>query len=386
MQKCLLSGIFLLMGSYLLAQARLQVVNDSVRITDGELIIRNSTRDVPGLLYNTGNGLTQFKPGWMVGGNTSVGLTGYFGTRDNSSIRIVTNNVLRGKWDSLGNLLIGNAPDRAIAPNQIPGKVVIFDSTAGGIVVAGGWTNSGANGYNAVRMYYNSTNGPAVSVVKQGDPLTLIGTNGAGGQVNIKIGSGSYGGTNGGSGIEFNTSNINSGGFASAFRIYGTGNTVAGATNSYVLVAPTLNSGNTDVVEGLRISPFYSGGRNLLFNFGWNSAANGAGTHKGTVVADRIGRTALGSDKIDSAAILSMNTTTAGFLPPRLTTAQRDALGANELQRVTLNGFDGGTADAFKITYGGNESTLIGFGGAAYTAANIKIAIEAITGLPGRQR
>lgn len=45
-----------------LAQTRLQVADDSVRIMNGELIIRNNTKGINGYLYNKGNGLTEFRP------------------------------------------------------------------------------------------------------------------------------------------------------------------------------------------------------------------------------------------------------------------------------------------------------------------------------------
>ena len=61
MRKHFFSSLFLLLNIVVSAQTRLQVINDSVRITNAELIIRNSTKDVQGYLYNAGNGLTQFK-------------------------------------------------------------------------------------------------------------------------------------------------------------------------------------------------------------------------------------------------------------------------------------------------------------------------------------
>lgn len=55
--------------------------------------------------------------------------------------------------------------------------------------------------------------------------------------------------------------------------------------------------------------------------------------------------------------------------------------GVNEVVNVVLTGFDGGTADSFKITFGGSESALIGFGGVTYTAAHIKTAFDGISGV-----
>ncbi|RYY11624.1 MAG: hypothetical protein EOO04_34920, partial [Chitinophagaceae bacterium] len=42
------------------SQTRLQVLQDSVRVADAELVLRNSTRNINGFLYNTGNGKTRF--------------------------------------------------------------------------------------------------------------------------------------------------------------------------------------------------------------------------------------------------------------------------------------------------------------------------------------
>ncbi|HEY4289736.1 MAG TPA: SGNH/GDSL hydrolase family protein [Puia sp.] len=62
---------YLLFCQAVFSQSRLQVVQDSVRIINAELIIGNSTRSVQGgYLYNTGNGVTQFRlPAFSGGGN-----------------------------------------------------------------------------------------------------------------------------------------------------------------------------------------------------------------------------------------------------------------------------------------------------------------------------
>ena len=73
MRKHFFSFPFLLLSIAASAQTKLQVVNDSVRVNNAELIIRNSTKDVQGYLYNTGNGLTHFK---TIDGNYITGLTG----------------------------------------------------------------------------------------------------------------------------------------------------------------------------------------------------------------------------------------------------------------------------------------------------------------------
>lgn len=63
MQKIsvLLAIVLCLSSIRTVAQTRLQVVSDSVRVSDAELIIRNQTRNVPGILFNKGNGVTEFR-------------------------------------------------------------------------------------------------------------------------------------------------------------------------------------------------------------------------------------------------------------------------------------------------------------------------------------
>lgn len=51
----------LLLISYIsMAQTRLQVVQDTVRVNNAELVIRNGSKDISGFLFNAGNGKTRF--------------------------------------------------------------------------------------------------------------------------------------------------------------------------------------------------------------------------------------------------------------------------------------------------------------------------------------
>src|ERR1700722_20135374 len=104
---------------------------DSVKLTgcdSNELIIENHTQNVPGFLFNTGNGRTQFRRGllnlgggayqigadtlriptnaWLQGGN-AFGTTGILGTLDNNHLDLYTNGSRAARLDSLGNLLVG---------------------------------------------------------------------------------------------------------------------------------------------------------------------------------------------------------------------------------------------------------------------------------------
>lgn len=124
---CLSNAIF--------SQYTYTIKADSVKITNcdsSELIIENHTQGVPGFLFNTGNGRTQFRRGvvkingglyligadtlnlggnpWVQGGN-SFGATGVLGTQDNHHLDLYTNNIQRVRLDSAGNLLIGTTTD-----------------------------------------------------------------------------------------------------------------------------------------------------------------------------------------------------------------------------------------------------------------------------------
>lgn len=58
--KFILSLLIMLAALTGFSQSRLQVVADTVRVADAELVIRNSTRNIGGFLYNSGNGKTKF--------------------------------------------------------------------------------------------------------------------------------------------------------------------------------------------------------------------------------------------------------------------------------------------------------------------------------------
>jgi len=112
--------------AHLNAQYVYTIKADSVKITNcdsAELILENHTQNIPGFLFNTGNGRTIFKRalqpignnmyiigadtlqlspnGWVQGGN-AFGAPGVLGTLDNHSLNIMTNGAIRSKFDSLG--------------------------------------------------------------------------------------------------------------------------------------------------------------------------------------------------------------------------------------------------------------------------------------------
>ncbi|AEV99268.1 hypothetical protein A4D02_32220 [Niastella koreensis] len=134
MKQILFLLAFLCMEKGLQSQYIYTIKADSVKITNScdtaELIVENHTQTVPGFLFNKGRGRTEFRRAlqrvndnlyligadtlklnaWMQGGN-SWGTTGVFGTMDNNSIDIYTNNAVRGRWTNTGNLLIGTTTD-----------------------------------------------------------------------------------------------------------------------------------------------------------------------------------------------------------------------------------------------------------------------------------
>lgn len=62
MKYFFLSAILCILVSYaVVAQSKLQVTRDTIRVVNAELVIRNGSKAVQGYLYNTGNGITQFR-------------------------------------------------------------------------------------------------------------------------------------------------------------------------------------------------------------------------------------------------------------------------------------------------------------------------------------
>jgi lysophospholipase L1-like esterase len=62
MKYFFLSAILCILVSYaVMAQSKLQVTHDTIRVVNAELVIRNGSKAVQGYLYNTGNGITQFR-------------------------------------------------------------------------------------------------------------------------------------------------------------------------------------------------------------------------------------------------------------------------------------------------------------------------------------
>jgi hypothetical protein len=151
---------------------------DSTRLTgcdSNELIVENHTQNVPGFLYNTGNGRTIFKRGaqqlsngayligsdtvkaWVQGGN-AFGATGILGTLDNNPLDLYTNGQPRARLTNTGNLLLGTTTDNGNLL-QVNGPATITGNTNIGVATitsAGNLINTNAILFNHVVSQYHA--------------------------------------------------------------------------------------------------------------------------------------------------------------------------------------------------------------------------------------
>jgi len=131
------------------AQTTYTLTADSVKLTSPdstELIIENHTQNVPGFLFNTGQGRTIFKRGaiklsdtsyligadtiktrlnpWIQNGNT-FGTTGKLGTLDNNHLDLYTNNTFRARYTNAGKVLIGVNTETTDGVLQVNGGLTL---------------------------------------------------------------------------------------------------------------------------------------------------------------------------------------------------------------------------------------------------------------------
>lgn len=154
----------LLVSFHLSAQFVYPIKADSTLLTgcnSNELIIENHTRNVPGFLFNTGNGRTLFKRGviklndsfyliggdtlrynaWVQGGNR-WGSIGKLGTLDSNHLGLYTNGQERMRWTNTGRLLIGTTTDNLKETVQLNGSMFATGYISNFLAPSG--TNSGA--------------------------------------------------------------------------------------------------------------------------------------------------------------------------------------------------------------------------------------------------
>jgi hypothetical protein len=183
---CLLTLLF----SRLYAQTPITytITADSVLLTScdsSELIIQNHTQNVPGFLFNTGNGRTIFKHGlqplpngsyligadtlnlsnsWLQGGNR-FGTTGILGTLDNNPLDLYSNGSQRLRFTPTGRMLFGTTADNGTNTFQFNGS--IYDTL-------GFFTNFtspfiGSNNSGALRLRWGGGDGVYIGFFYQGN-------------------------------------------------------------------------------------------------------------------------------------------------------------------------------------------------------------------------
>jgi hypothetical protein len=200
-------------GIRLKAQSIYTITADSVKLTScdsSELIIMNHTQNVPGFLFNTGNGRTIFKRAiqslgnnayafgadtlqlaspnaWTQGGN-SFGATGVLGTTDDHPLNVYTNDILRATFDSLGgfnaygtgyfgkNVSMANYTTLSVGgtyiiddPDQrlvtcVPGETLEISSGVGGYALFNGNIVLGTGSGYGIAMNPDGTVNPAILI------------------------------------------------------------------------------------------------------------------------------------------------------------------------------------------------------------------------------
>lgn len=61
MGRFLVFACLLVSAHQVMAQSPMRVTPDSIKVTNAEVVVRNATKDIPGYLFNNGNGTTAFK-------------------------------------------------------------------------------------------------------------------------------------------------------------------------------------------------------------------------------------------------------------------------------------------------------------------------------------
>ena len=185
------------------------VQGDSVKLANAndsanaELIIENSTRNVPGYLFNTGNGRTQFRRAlipigpnkyligndtldlsgivstnaWLTSGNAGTDSANFIGTIDNQPIRFRVDNQPSGFMEYLGNYNQGLGINSLLnistgTKNTAFGYASLFNNLTGSQNVGIGYTSL----YHVSSGNYNTGVGWAALGYNDGSGNTAMGT------------------------------------------------------------------------------------------------------------------------------------------------------------------------------------------------------------------
>ena len=279
---------------------------------------------------------TQLDTKWGTSGNAStISGTNFVGTTDNISLTFRTNAIKRASLDSVGvfsvdssilvngTMRIGRGGQKVATNTGVGTSTLIVNGT-------GGIQNTGV-GYETLKA--NTTGDDNTAVGYSSLPaVTTASSNTAVGSQSLQALS------NGGS---FNT----------AVGVYALSTTNAAENTSIGYAAGLSNSsGAANVYIGNRAGQNMTTESNRLIINSFNTGSKALDTtntliygafsafashRKLTINAESVGVNTAGV--VNASAVLEVTSTIKGFLPPRMTTAQRDAIGTPAAGLIIYN-------------------------------------------------
>lgn len=188
--------------------------------------------------------------------------------------------------------------------------------------------------------------------------LRILGTGGSGGTHTIDLG-GNFSGVGPAGVMIFSSNMINLGNTSHNYQFNGTTNTVLGARAVHVGIAPTMSSASGDSIA-LRVSPYFPSSPNkIIADFGENTANADSGTHTPMLRIFPSG-VSINNAGINSSAIFEISSTSKGFLSPRMTTTERNAITTPAtgllIYNVTTLGLEHYNGTAWVPVGGGSET------------------------------
>jgi hypothetical protein len=249
-------------------QTHLQVIQDSVRLTNGEFILRNNTSSVNGFLYNTGNGITAFKHGLL-----KIDDTTYIIGSDTLNIKGSANNVtLSGTQTITGDKTFASLPSLS--------SFNTIDRTTNYEKHTEEWQSSAYT----IGNYFGGTG--TIRSLQLGVQMLSGATSLSGGARLFSINplaTPNYGI------FDFNVNGTATS--PNIITMQGTAQSTS-ATQNWLAIVPTINQSSSAGFTSLLISPYeqnLGSGSNLFLNIGTSSASKGGGTFTPRFQMDRNG-------------------------------------------------------------------------------------------------
>lgn len=342
MTKNIILGILILVSGTVAGQVQTHVIGDSVLIhsntSTGELILENSTKNVNGFLHNKGNGRTEFSK-VLVKLSDSIYIIGGDTLRVNPAVYTASNGLtMTSNNVKLGGTLIENT---TITGGQYT-VTSTFDNLGGasGLKLSSTSTAAASNLQRLLEVNLSGTNATGAQTTTAGYFSNLHkGTN----STNIALEAIADSGTNNWAGRFTGNVYINGSGSSTGTGISFYLGSFAGSdlyikrnSNTLIFNAP----GYQTLAGGLDIYRY-----NPIDGHVWYT--QNPATAKVFIKAN--GSFLVGTS-IDSGALVTFHSTTKGFLQPRMTTTQRNAISSPaiglSLYNTTLNTND---------TYNGSE-------------------------------